>query len=62
MVLVVILEPGEQLFHDRQPIGTCIERHIIALEVFHERLRQAVALRALDRSPAGEVLDLLEKE
>ena len=48
MVLIVILEPVEQLLQDRQTIGTGMKRHIITFEGFHKRFRHAITLRALD--------------
>ena len=38
-VLVVILEPMEQLLHDLQPIGTGMKRLIIAFDGFYKRFR-----------------------
>ena len=54
MVLVIILEPVEQLLHNRQFLGTRMKRHIIALEGFHKRFRYPVAAsRGLNQGSAN---------
>ena len=61
MVLVVILEPVEQLLQDHQAIGTGMKRHIITFEGFHKRFRHAITLRALDGRSAHAEPQVLGK-
>ncbi len=44
--LVVVFEPAIELGHERSGVGPGAEPNVIALEGFHERLGEAVRLRA----------------
>lgn len=61
MVLIVIFEPSGELVERGLGVGQWAHPHIVALDSFHERLAEAIALRAGDRREAWHQIELSGK-